>query len=48
MRMIALVLKYLLIVLVTAPVIAISTYLFINLVRYVNAKNREDRTVRKR
>ena len=46
--MITLVLKYLLIVLVAAPVIAVATVLYINLVRYVNIKNREDKIARKK
>jgi hypothetical protein len=44
--MITLVLKYLLIVLVAAPVIAISTALFFNLTKFVNIKNREDKAVK--
>jgi len=46
--MITLVLKYLLIVLVAAPVIAISTVLYLKLTKYVNIKNREDKAVRNR
>lgn len=46
--MIVLVLKYLLIVLVAAPVIAISTALFFKLAKYVSIKNKEDKAVRNR
>lgn len=35
-------LKFLLIVLVAAPVIAIATILYIKLVKYVRIKNKED------
>ena len=46
--MITLVLKYLLIVLVAAPFIAISMVLYFKLAKYVNVKNREDKAVRDR
>lgn len=35
-------LKYLLIILVAAPVIVIATVLYIQLAKYVRTKNRED------
>ena len=39
--------KILLIVLVAAPVIVIATVLYLQLIKYVNIKNREDKVRRR-
>ena len=39
--------KILLIVLVAAPVIVIATVLYLQLIKYVNIKNREDKVSRR-
>ena len=41
-------LKIALIILVAAPVIAIATVLYIQLLKYVRAKNKEDKAVGRR
>lgn len=40
--------KILLIILIALPVVALATYLYVQVVEYIKAKNRSERNVRRR